>query len=98
VTVPVELRPVRKLALQVPSPIEELTDERLTARGIRLFLKRDDLINPEIPGNKWRKLKYNLVAAAGESQHVLLTFGGPTPTTSEPQQPPGTTSGSPPSG
>jgi 1-aminocyclopropane-1-carboxylate deaminase len=76
VTVPVELRPVRELALQVPSPIEELTDKRLTARGIRLFLKRDDLINPEIPGNKWRKLKYNLVAAAEQNQQVLLTFGG----------------------
>ncbi len=73
---PVELRPVRELALRVPSPIEELADDRLTARGIRLFLKRDDLINPEIPGNKWRKLKYNLVAAAEQGQQVLLTFGG----------------------
>jgi 1-aminocyclopropane-1-carboxylate deaminase len=29
-----------------------------------LLLKRDDLINPEIPGNKWRKLTYKLDDAA----------------------------------
>ena len=43
---------------------------------MRLYLKRDDLINPYIPGNKWRKLKYNLEAAKKQGQHVLLTFGG----------------------
>src|SRR5207253_3732925 len=37
---------------------------------------RDDLIHPEIPGNKWRKLKYNLAAATREGREVLLTFGG----------------------
>ncbi|RJQ82945.1 pyridoxal-phosphate dependent enzyme [Pseudonocardiaceae bacterium YIM PH 21723] len=41
---------------------------------MRLFLKRDDLIHPELPGNKWRKLKYNLDVARGHD--TLLTFGG----------------------
>jgi hypothetical protein len=64
------------LGLRVPSPLVELRDDRLTRVGLRLFLKREDLINPDIPGNKWRKLKYNLVAAKEQGQHVLLTFGG----------------------
>jgi len=56
--------------------VEELHDDRLTARGVRLYLKRDDLIHPEIPGNKWRKLKYNLSAAREQGYSRLLTFGG----------------------
>jgi 1-aminocyclopropane-1-carboxylate deaminase len=64
------------LGLRVPSPLVELRDDRLARAGLRLFLKRDDLINPDIPGNKWRKLKYNLVAAKEQGRRVLLTFGG----------------------
>ena len=67
---------VRPLDLRLPSPLEELADGRLTRAGVRLYLKRDDLISPEIPGNKWRKLKYNLAAAGAQGHHVLLTFGG----------------------
>ena len=68
--------PVRPLDLRLPSPLEELPDGRLTQAGVRLYLKRDDLISPEIPGNKWRKLKYNLTAARAQGHRVLLTFGG----------------------
>ena len=68
--------PIRPLALRLPSPLEELPDGRLTRAGVRLYLKRDDLISPDIPGNKWRKLKYNLEAARAQGQRVLLTFGG----------------------
>jgi 1-aminocyclopropane-1-carboxylate deaminase len=64
------------LPLRLPSPLEALDDERLHRKGVRLLLKRDDLINPDIPGNKWRKLKYNLVNAAAAGKHTLLTFGG----------------------
>jgi 1-aminocyclopropane-1-carboxylate deaminase len=63
-------------ALRLPSPVVEVRDERLDARGVRLLLKRDDLIHPDLPGNKWRKLKYNLAAAGEQGQHTLLTFGG----------------------
>ena len=62
--------------LLLPSPLEEVHDERLAAASVHLWLKRDDLIHPELPGNKWRKLKYNLQAAAGQGHRVLLTFGG----------------------
>jgi 1-aminocyclopropane-1-carboxylate deaminase len=36
-------------------------------------LKRDDLVHPELVGNKWRKLAPNLAAAAGRP---VVTFGG----------------------
>ncbi|MDX3078295.1 1-aminocyclopropane-1-carboxylate deaminase/D-cysteine desulfhydrase [Streptomyces sp. NPDC088354] len=63
--------------VRLPSPLVELTgDERLTGRGLRMLVKRDDLIHPEVPGNKWRKLHLNLRAAAGAGHRVLLTFGG----------------------
>ena len=61
---------------RLPSPVEELHDDRLAARRVRLYLKRDDLIHPEIPGNKWRKLKHNLSAAREQGHSKLLTFGG----------------------
>lgn len=64
------------LELLLPSPVEELHDDALASRAVRVLLKRDDLIHPELPGNKWRKLKYNLAAAAGSGQRTLLTFGG----------------------
>ncbi|MDG4830859.1 pyridoxal-phosphate dependent enzyme [Solwaraspora sp. WMMD1047] len=41
-----------------------------------MLVKRDDLIDPELPGNKWRKLKHNLTAAAAAGHDTLLTFGG----------------------
>lgn len=43
---------------------------------MRLLLKRDDFISPDVPGTKWRKLKYNLTAARAEGHTTLLTFGG----------------------
>src|SRR5688500_12856266 len=52
-------------ALQLPTPLQELHDERLG--GVRVFLKRDDLIHPELTGNKWRKLKYLLADARAAS-------------------------------
>nr|WP_232291886.1 pyridoxal-phosphate dependent enzyme [Frankia sp. QA3] len=61
---------------RLPSPLDELADGRLAAHGIRLLLKRDDLIHPDIPGNKWRKLRGNLDEARRLGHDTLLTFGG----------------------
>jgi 1-aminocyclopropane-1-carboxylate deaminase len=47
-----------------------------SSHGVRLLLWRDDLLNPDLPGNKARKLKYNLVAARRQDHTRLLTFGG----------------------
>lgn len=46
------------------------------AAGVRLLLWRDDLVNPDLPGNKARKLKYNLREARRLGHTKLLTFGG----------------------
>nr|WP_264529138.1 pyridoxal-phosphate dependent enzyme [Flavobacterium sp. N502540] len=45
-------------------------------KGISLTIKREDLIHPFVSGNKFRKLKYNLLQAKAEHQETLLTFGG----------------------
>jgi 1-aminocyclopropane-1-carboxylate deaminase len=45
-------------------------------KGISLVIKREDLIHPFVSGNKFRKLKYNLLQAKSENQSTLLTFGG----------------------
>lgn len=44
--------------------------------NVELYIKREDLIHPLISGNKFRKLKYNLIQAKKESKSTLLTFGG----------------------
>ena len=59
---------------RLPTPLVELVDERFTA--VRLLIKRDDMGHPELPGNKWRKLKYQLADARQRNASTLLTFGG----------------------
>ncbi|MET7674586.1 1-aminocyclopropane-1-carboxylate deaminase/D-cysteine desulfhydrase [Streptomyces seoulensis] len=61
------------LAPALPSPLAEVRDNRFSPHGVRLLLKRDDLIHPELIGNKWRKLVPNIEAARGRT---LVTFGG----------------------
>jgi 1-aminocyclopropane-1-carboxylate deaminase len=58
--------------MSVYSPIHQLNYNSLTS----VFVKRDDMIDPYISGNKWRKLKYILkdVKLIGKSH--LVTFGG----------------------
>lgn len=58
------------------SLIQPLTDPFPEPVAIRLFIKRDDLLHPLVSGNKWRKLKYNLLAARAQQLNTLLTFGG----------------------
>ncbi|WP_399420374.1 1-aminocyclopropane-1-carboxylate deaminase/D-cysteine desulfhydrase [Streptomyces sp. WAC05292] len=70
--------------------MQEIHDERFERHGVRLLLKRDDLIHTTIPwdtdllgpvdlyppGNKWRKLAPNLRAAVAGGHRELVTFGG----------------------
>lgn len=41
-----------------------------------IAVKREELIHPQISGNKYRKLKYNLAYAQKQQMKTLLTFGG----------------------
>jgi|TARA_Y100001963_G_C6793769_1_gene457299 1-aminocyclopropane-1-carboxylate deaminase len=58
------------------SPLQTINHPLLAARKIQLTIKRDDLIHPQISGNKWRKLKFNLAAMQQLGKSELLTFGG----------------------
>ena len=47
----------------------------LKSSRIELYLKREDEIHPAVSGNKFRKLKYNLLEAQHKGKPIL-TFGG----------------------
>ena len=68
--------PVSDVSVLADSPLQHLHNPLLEASNIQLFVKRDDLIHPEFGGNKWRKLKYNLIHASEQHHDTLLTFGG----------------------
>lgn len=44
--------------------------------GFEITIKRLDLVHPQISGNKFFKLKYNLLAVQQQGYKKLLTFGG----------------------
>ena len=58
------------------TPTQELNSTFLSDKGIRVLVKRDDQNHPLVMGNKWRKLKYNLVAAKTQQKEILVTYGG----------------------
>ncbi|MFB7474656.1 1-aminocyclopropane-1-carboxylate deaminase/D-cysteine desulfhydrase [Kitasatospora sp. NPDC056184] len=60
----------------LPTPVIDCADEVFERSGVRLRLKRDDLVHPLVPGNKWRKLAPNLEFAVREGHRRLVTFGG----------------------
>lgn len=62
--------------LEIFSPVQQIQNKLFDEKGIKVFIKRDDLIHPAISGNKWRKLKYTLRKAIAESKTHLVTFGG----------------------
>lgn len=72
----------KTLGLSSPSPLEQLRLKSTNSSNIRLFIKRDDLIHPIVSGNKWRKLKYNLLHLLEHEQSqnkpplAVVSFGG----------------------
>ena len=42
----------------------------------KIWLRREDLIKEKVTGNKFRKLKYNLIEAKKMNSKAILTFGG----------------------
>ncbi len=55
---------------------KEISLPLLDEKEVRLFIKRIDKIHPFVSGNKWFKLKYNLIEAKKQGFNTLLTFGG----------------------
>ena len=56
--------------------LQEIKEDFIEEKNIKLFLKREDLLHNKVSGNKWRKLKYNLQTAKEQGYTTLLTFGG----------------------
>ncbi len=57
--------------------ISTIHDSLLDKKNIRVDILRLDLIHPQISGNKWFKLKYNLHQAIENKATSILSFGGP---------------------
>lgn len=60
----------------VQSINQDISNTILRKAGVSLAVKRDDLLHPIVSGNKFRKLKYNLLEARQKGYNTLLTFGG----------------------
>ena len=62
--------------LKSRSDLERFYLPHANNNAVELFVKRDDLIDPFISGNKLRKLEGNLKAAKAAGVAQILTFGG----------------------
>lgn len=65
------------MLLQVPTekiPIQEI----LIHKNVKLFIKREDLVHPQISGNKYWKLFYNInhYVTQNPEKPYVITFGG----------------------
>jgi 1-aminocyclopropane-1-carboxylate deaminase len=59
-----------------PPPLQQINSEIARHAGVELYVLRLDLMHPWVNGNKWFKLKYNLLEAKKKNFTTLLTFGG----------------------
>lgn len=53
-----------------------MIQEILLPNDVCLQIQREDILHPQIQGNKFRKLRYNLAFAKAKKYKTLLTFGG----------------------
>lgn len=58
------------------SILQPVKIQSLENRGVKLWIKRDDLIDDIVSGNKWRKLKFNVELCQARKNEGVLTFGG----------------------
>lgn len=70
------MQDIQSLFKKSSTPLQKIEDELLIKNRISLYVKREDLNDPELSGNKLHKLKYNLLKAREENHNTLLTFGG----------------------
>jgi 1-aminocyclopropane-1-carboxylate deaminase len=59
------------------TPLQLIPQHPGASAGIRLWVKRDDLLHPTVIGNKWRKLHLLLEHLRQHRQPGIITFGGP---------------------
>lgn len=56
--------------------VDKLLLPQFKAHNLSVYMVRADLIHPQISGNKWFKLKYNLLLAQQSDAQCILSFGG----------------------
>lgn len=57
-------------------PLQRATTSMLAKQGIELWVRRDDLLDSQLSGNKFYKLFFNLQAARSQGFSQVLSFGG----------------------
>ena len=62
--------------LNIPSPVTRINHPLTRNHKVQLLIKRDDLIHPLLSGNKWRKLKHNLLHFQKMKPDRIISFGG----------------------
>ncbi|MFK8013788.1 MAG: 1-aminocyclopropane-1-carboxylate deaminase/D-cysteine desulfhydrase [Marinicellaceae bacterium] len=62
----------KNLFCQNVTPVNQLEN----LKDIEIYIKRDDLNNSIVQGNKLRKLKYNFKYAIENNKDTIVTFGG----------------------
>ncbi|MHA7058652.1 1-aminocyclopropane-1-carboxylate deaminase/D-cysteine desulfhydrase [Aquimarina sp. M1] len=55
---------------------EKIVDPMLKKAGVSVVMKREDQLHKDVSGNKFRKLKYNVMETKRSGFSTLLTFGG----------------------
>ncbi|MBP2831555.1 1-aminocyclopropane-1-carboxylate deaminase/D-cysteine desulfhydrase [Aquimarina sp. U1-2] len=60
----------------VHSQNQQISHTLLDQAEVFLDIKREDQLHPEVSGNKFRKLKYNVLEAKKLGYDTILTFGG----------------------
>lgn len=59
-----------------PLVIQLITLPVFTEKQLKVYMIRTDKMHPQISGNKWYKLKYNLKAAQQQGVSRVISFGG----------------------
>lgn len=67
---------IDKILFNKPVPISSVSLEIENGQTIDLDILRLDKIHTQISGNKWYKLKYNILRAQELNAHSILSFGG----------------------
>ncbi|WP_242037844.1 1-aminocyclopropane-1-carboxylate deaminase/D-cysteine desulfhydrase [Tolypothrix sp. FACHB-123] len=67
---------MNNFSLGLPPTIQPIDSPIAQQAGVELSVLRLDAMHPWVNGNKWFKLKYNLLEAKQRNLTTLLTFGG----------------------
>jgi 1-aminocyclopropane-1-carboxylate deaminase len=78
----VELMPIKLMSEDeflsnvIKVPMQRLQWDLATQKGIEIIVRRDDLIEGSLSGNKFYKLFYNLQEALKQGHQQILSYGG----------------------